>query len=192
MTPLYNRWMIDSVAGRECTPENWRKVEAAVTIQKYTRGGIIRSTLEFPVDPWLGPGPPAKESMAPYKEAAIAKEKELERERALALRPGHYREGREEVSLNGITYDVEEDGKILLAEVDGSSVRVDSWGNLTMYDGGETVCVKQVQLKMTTFDEWLRLNEWGGVQEAQELADREMYSQLVEGYEKFLLVGVDA
>jgi hypothetical protein len=185
---LYQRWQIDSLVDRDdnSAPINWEQIAAAVTIQKYARGHIIRTTPKSPVDPR------GKESMTPYKEAAIAKEKELEKQRELALRPGHYREGREEVSLNGITYDVEEDGKILLAEVDGYSVRVDCWGNLTTYDGSETICVKQVHLKMTTFDEWLRLNEWGGVQEAQELADREMYSQLIEGYEKFLLVGVDA
>ena len=166
--------------------ESWRRVEATLTIQKYARGRNGRSTPGSRVDPLI------HGSMAPYKGAAIAKEKELERDRALALRPGHYREGREEVSLNGITYDVEEDGKILNAEVDGCSVCVDSWGNLTTYEGGETVCVRQVQLKMTTFDEWLRLNEWGGVQEAQELADREVYSQLVQEHENFLLVGVVA
>lgn len=189
------RWQVDAClepSSGENRNETWRRTWAAQTIQKYVRGHIVQSTLEFPVDPWLGPGAPAKPSMVPYKEAAIAKEKELEKQRYLSLRPGHYREGREEVSLNGITYDVEEDGKILLAEVDRGEIRVDSWGNLTKCDTGECVQSERVVLKMTTFDEWLRLNEWGGVEEAQEIVDREMYSQLVSGYELFLLQGVDA
>jgi hypothetical protein len=71
------RWQVDALvtvgAGDDDYIQEWRRVEASMQIQKCVRGHIVRSTQVS------GTGPtPARESMAPYKELAVAREKEAE------------------------------------------------------------------------------------------------------------------
>ena len=107
----------------------------------------------------------------------------------MSLKIGHYVEGRSSVELNGIAYDVKEDGEVSLAVVDSSKIRVDSWGNLTKYDCGVKVDQAEVTHRVITFDDWLGRNGRGGVAEIQEQAGREEYAELVSAYEAFLISG---
>jgi len=107
----------------------------------------------------------------------------------MSLMTGQYVEDRSTVELNGSVYDVKEDGEVSLAVVGESKVRVDSWGNLTKYDCGEKVDLAEVTHRVTTFDDWLGRNGFGGVAEMQEVAGREEHAQLVSAYEDFLVSG---